>query len=375
MKLLLTALIIFLSFGARAEIASPYDYTWQELAPGVWTGVRENGPRTPVQGTTTFVVSDKGIVVFDGGGAPIVSERVMAKIAEVTDKPITHVIISHWHGDHNFGIWRIVEEYPDVEVVAHSFTYAAMTGAPIEYVNNAHDAVTRYIPVAKNYLETGKSDDGVTPLTDLDLEGYQYLVDHEEELDKEYERYRKTVPTLAFDQKLTIYSGDREIQILHLGTGNTEGDAVMWLPKEKIVATGDLVILPSPYAFNVYPEKWAGTLRALNDLDFDILVPGHGEIQHDRSYTTLMIEALESAAQQAKQFVHDGLSYEQAMEKFDFSAFTERFTKGDAYVERYYQGYFTEPLADAAYRWAKGEVLVKLERDPPAEEESEETEE
>ncbi len=373
MKTLLTALLALWAITARAELADPYTYSWHELAPGVWSGVRENGPRVPVMGTSTFVVGDNGVIVFDGGGAPIMSERLMAKIAEVTDKPITHVIISHWHGDHNFGIWRIVEEFPGVQVIAHSFTYEASVGKPIDYVNRAHDAVTRYLPTVEKYLETGMDDDGVTPLTDLDMEIYRDFKKNVAALDKEFERYRKTVPNLTFENKLVIHSGEREVQILFLGAGNTEGDAIMWLPEEKIVATGDVVVRPTPYAYNVYPEKWAATLRALNDLDFDILVPGHGDIQYDRTYTTLMIGALDSVAQQAKQFVDDGLSYDEAMEKFDLSALDDRFTGGDAYIERYYHGYFTEPLFDSAYRWAKGEVLVKLKDDPePAKEKAEE---
>ncbi len=50
--------------------ADPFQYTWTELAGGVWTGIREDSPRIPVMGTTTFVVGDEGVVVFDGGGIP-----------------------------------------------------------------------------------------------------------------------------------------------------------------------------------------------------------------------------------------------------------------------------------------------------------------
>lgn len=352
---------------AAENIGDPYQYTFTELAPGVWSGVRENGPRVPVMGTSTFVVGDDGVIVFDGGGAPLMSERLMAKIAEVTDKPITHVIISHWHGDHNFGIWRIVEEFPGVQVIAHPFTRAATLGRPMDYVNNAHDAIERYMPTVEERLSTGKSGDGVTPLSELDMEIYHYVKENQEFLDKEFERYAKTLPMVTFENKMTIYTGDREIQILYLGTGNTEGDIVMWLPEEKIVATGDIVVLPTPYAFNVYPKRWAETLRAINALEYKILIPGHGDFQYDTAYTSLMIESLESAAWQAEQFVRDGLSSEVALAKFDFSAFEERFTGGDAYITRYYKGYYTEPLFDAAYRVEKGEVLVKLEREPEPE--------
>ncbi len=60
--------------------ASPFDLTWEEVAPGVWTGIRADSTRTPVLGNTTLVVSSAGVVVFDGGGAPLQSEQVVAKV-------------------------------------------------------------------------------------------------------------------------------------------------------------------------------------------------------------------------------------------------------------------------------------------------------
>lgn len=95
---------VCLMWFALTSQADPFQYTWTEVVPGVWAGIREDSPRIPVMGTTTFVVGDSGVVVFDGGGIPLMSERAITKIRQVTDKPVTHVAVSHWHQDHNFGI-------------------------------------------------------------------------------------------------------------------------------------------------------------------------------------------------------------------------------------------------------------------------------
>jgi hypothetical protein len=76
----------------------PFQFEFQEIGSGVWAGVRPDGPRFPVMGNTTFVISDAGVVVFDGGGMPAMAEQIIAKVRSLTDKPVTHVVISHWHG-------------------------------------------------------------------------------------------------------------------------------------------------------------------------------------------------------------------------------------------------------------------------------------
>ena len=59
-----------------------------------------------------------------------------------------------------------------------------------------------------------------------------------------------------------------------LGRGNTGGDAVVYLPKEKIVIAGDLVVYPIPYVYDGYPSEWIQTLQNLGQLDADTIVPG-----------------------------------------------------------------------------------------------------
>ena len=170
------------------------------------------------------------------------------------------------------------------------------------------------------------------------------------------------MPNVVFDDKLVIYSGSRRIELLLLGHGNTEGDIVMWLPEEKLVATGDLVVLPTPYAFNVPPRAWAATLKSLNNLDYEILVPGHGAIQTDSSYVDLNIEVAESIADQRDELLASGLSTEEMEEQLDFSAFEQRFTGGDEYTRGFYEAYFVEPFRKAASKELSGERMVPIER-------------
>jgi glyoxylase-like metal-dependent hydrolase (beta-lactamase superfamily II) len=357
-KTVLSALILLTTLSTAN--AGPFEFEFTELSPGVWAGVRPDAPRFPVMGSTTFIVSKEGVVVFDGGGMPVMSEQVIAKIRSITDAPVTHVIISHWHGDHNFGVYRFAEEYPDVQFVAQSFTAAAMNSAKIQYIERYPDFIENRLPGFRKIIATGKEEDG-TVLTESDLIEYRRIIEDADEIGAEFKRAQITEPNVVFDENFTIESGGRTIELKNLGHGNTEGDIVLWLPKEKIVATGDIVVLPSPYAFNVPPRAWAKTLQNINDLDYAVLVPGHGKIQRDTAYVDLLIESAISIADQRDGMLAKGMSNEDVEEQLDFSAFEERFTGGDEYIKGYYTAYFEKPFRQAAMKALTGEPMVLLE--------------
>ena len=135
----------------------------------------------------------------------------------------------------------------------------------------------------------------------------------------------------------------------------------MWLPKEELVASGDLVVMPTPYAFNVPPRAWAATLKRLNALDYKILVPGHGEIQRDSRYVDLNIEAAESIADQRDAMVAQGLGHDEIEGRLDFTSFEKKFTGGDEYLTGYYKAYFERPFRKAAIKELSGEPMVPIE--------------
>jgi len=128
--------IILMAFSLSAKSDNgPFRFEFQEISSGVWAGVRSDSSRFPVMGNTTFVISDAGVVVFDGGGMPVMAEQIIAKVRSLTDKPVTHVVISHWHGDHNFGVYRFAEEFPDVQFVTHEFTNSVLNSTRISYID------------------------------------------------------------------------------------------------------------------------------------------------------------------------------------------------------------------------------------------------
>ena len=297
---------------------------------------------------------------------PLMSERVLAKIQEVTPLPVTHIVISHWHGDHNLGIHRIVDAFPSVEVIGHTFTRSAMLGSPMNYARRLPIRIEEILESVNETANSGKDSAG-EPLSEVMLSRYHLVVEHEDVIRSEYNRAKITPPTLSFDDALIIHSGSRTVELRYLGDANTAGDIVMWLPEDKIVATGDMVVFPTPYGFNVPPRVWAETLRNLKALGFETLVPGHGEVQRGTAYVDLLIETAESIANQTDELIAQGLSNEEVEAKLDFSAFRARYTGGDEFLENRWEAWFEGPFRKAALKALTGEPMVVI--GPPAAEE------
>ena len=119
---------------ATAGDSDAYTVELVALHPGVYLIRRPDPLREPVEANAIFVVNEDGVLVFEGGGAPLVAERTIALIQSVTDKPVTHVVNSHWHGDHNLGNQVYKTMFPDARFIGHPETRGAMTGSPMSYV-------------------------------------------------------------------------------------------------------------------------------------------------------------------------------------------------------------------------------------------------
>jgi len=352
----LTVSLLFVSaLNAPAIAEDTFTMEWRELADGVWAGVRPYSYHAPVVGSTVLVIGERGVFVFDPAGFALQGERLVTKTAELTELPITHMAISHWHGDHNLGIYKVLESYPDAEVIAHAFT-AEVFPSPLMGDNTAPDeaeaqATRERVQTA---LDTGVRSDG-TPVTDSMRIYYQSILQNMDLMNAELGRVRIVKPTMIMTDKLSIDLGNRKIELLHPGRGNTRGDIMMYLPDEGILATGDVVVHPTPYGFGSYPRSWAQVLREVKSLEPRFIVPGHGEIMaDDYQYIDLLIKTLDSVANQAESLVAKGKSLEETTAAIDFSAVEEQFTGGDPLLALFFNGWFRLPIGKAAFNEASG---------------------
>ena len=298
-----------------SHAADPFEMEWRELAQGVWVGVRPVSYRSPVMTNTTVVIGDKGVLVFDAAGLAIQGERLVEKVAELTDKPITHIAISHWHGDHSMGDYEVLEKFPAAEVISHEFTArynASPNGEKVEPRDVKGEA--EYRAKVEKALATGVRSDG-TPVTPQWRALYVEMLEHYDFLNEEGARRQVTAPTRTMTDRLVIDLGGREAELRHIAPGNTKGDMFLWLPAERILATGDIVVRPTPYGFYSYPRSWAKVLRELKSYDAKYIVPGHGDVMTDTAYLDLLAETMDLVANQVDAAVKAGKTLEETQRR------------------------------------------------------------
>jgi glyoxylase-like metal-dependent hydrolase (beta-lactamase superfamily II) len=122
------------------------------------------------------------------------------------------------------------------------------------------------------------------------------------------------LPDIMFSERLSIHLGEREIEVLNYGRGVTPGDTFVYLPRERVLLLGDLIVNPITFALSCYPTEWVRVLERIDKLDADVIVTGHGPALHDKSLlhtTTEVFRKLIRAGADAKR---RGLSVDEAKE-------------------------------------------------------------
>jgi glyoxylase-like metal-dependent hydrolase (beta-lactamase superfamily II) len=233
------------------------------------------------------------VFVVDSCFLPSAAREDIAQIRTWTDKPVSFVLNTHFHNHHNLGNRAYMDAFPALTIIAHTETKKDMD----MFGPGSEMREERSLASLQRMMDTGKLDGGRALTADEKVEVKSALSQQSAVID-ELKKVQFQSATLTFDHDFTIDLGNREVQVRFLGRGNTAGDAVAYLPKEKIVAAGDLVVYPIPYIYDGYPTEWIQTLQNLSQLDADTIVPGHGPVMHDKTHILLIRDLLKSAVDQ-----------------------------------------------------------------------------
>jgi glyoxylase-like metal-dependent hydrolase (beta-lactamase superfamily II) len=340
-------LLLGLPWAAHAA-GGVFDLELKPLKDGLYVLQRPDVLRQPVEPNVLVIVNHDDVVVVDPGSVPLAAENAIRLIRTVTDKPVAVLVNTHWHGDHVLGNQVYKKEFPNVRIVAHVNTRRDITGKPMEYIGRQDTMLTGVITEWEGLAAKGE----------LSERRRQMLPDLVAARD-ENRRVQLTPPTETFTDKLVLRHGEREIQVLHLGRGNTEGDAIVWLPRERILASGDLVVAPIPYGFGSFPEQWIATLDQLAAFDFRLLVPGHGELQADRSHIRLVQDMLREVRKQVAVCVKQGMDLAATRKAVDLSAFERRIAGEDKTRQLLFDAWWKQPIVRSAWLEARGEPIVQ----------------
>lgn len=341
--------------GARQGMEGYFERV-DTVAAGVWV-IRQNRAfhLQPV-GNVTVIEQADGLVMVDGGGSPGSGARIADLVAGSSPKPVKALVVTHWHGDHTLGVSAIRARWPELRVIATAATRESLLGAPMgRYAKEAADpAATAEFQASLDPVEeflAVQAADTMQP--SLVRGGYA-------ETQRELELYRRDVeglhivaPTETFETRLTLDDPERPIELMWPGRANTDGDAVAWLPRQRIVVTGDLVVWPIPFGFGSYPADWIEALERVRALGFAVLVPGHGAPQRDAAYVDQLIGLIADMRVQMAGLAPD-LELEASRSALDVSAHRRAFAGDDPWLGLWFDQYWVVPFAESLWNEARG---------------------
>jgi cyclase len=251
--LLFSSLLIFAFF--KTGMSQPS--LVHELAPGVF--VRLADPDKRIIANTGWVVFRDYVLVIDAN-YPWGARAILADLRKTTNKPVRFAFDTHYHADHSFGNSVFVD-----------------AGATIVCSQDCAEESRRKNPAAwTNDKGSGE----------FDLK--QWRLEH---------------PQASFPDRMVFDDGEHRVELNRVGPAHTLGDSVAWLPKERILFTGDLCTTSAANNLadpDANPERWVTTLDGLEKMDIATLIPGHGpignraSIQPQRKYLAAMIEGVKT---------------------------------------------------------------------------------
>jgi cyclase len=338
------------------QVAPHFDV--DRLAPNVYAFIADNTTHDWEDGNVTVVIGDDGVAVIDAP-AGYLSRRHLVEIRKLTQKPIRYVINTHFHRDHLLGDYVYKDASPGVLIVQQDYTATMADRRDPEALVALKGANgEQLLEHLKSTAETGIDVDG-KPLAGYDLARAKRSYEEFLPVYRDAQAARYVSADVTFDSTMTLKLGSTELQLLHLA-GHTLGDTVVWLPKERILVTGDLVIAPVPYGGPDHYNQWIASLNRLISLDASTIVPGHGEVQFSSDYMTLERDLFQSLMDQAAAAVTGGKSVSDFQKTLDLATFESRLVHGDPELQwgwdHYFLGKTNGALAARAYRIAHGDL-------------------
>ena len=238
------------AFASQGDMSEkPISFT--EIGEGLYAFTAEGDPNSGV------IIGDDSVMIIEAQATPRLAQKVIDCVRGVTDKPISHLVLTHYHAVRVLG--------------------ASAFGADQIIMGDAARAMV---------VERGQED------WDSEFQRFPRLFEGHESIPS------LTYPTTTFNDDMTVYLGNRRIDLMHLGRAHTAGDIVIRVPDQNVMFTGDIVEYNSAcYCGDGYFSSWGDTLDNIASFDVDAIAPGRG--------TALLGKALvETAIENTRDFVN-----------------------------------------------------------------------
>ncbi len=332
----------------------PYDVVFDEVREGIWMVSRPDPYRSPVFGNVTVIITDRDVVVVDAGSSPRAARRIIGKIRELTDLPVSTLVNTHGHEDHVLGNQVFVEAYPDIQLVARTGTRDYLESGRVQARVRAFSRAMAAAQEAGEYEAARVARRGLNGDAQVAEHLRRYYQRDIYAVRNEYRDVRVVAPQRVFEGRMVLERPGRTIELLDLGFGKAGSDVVVFIPEERLVIAGDIVTHPIPYGFARLQSEWLASLQRLRRLEFDDVIPGHGEVLVDADYVDDVIALVEFELEAVRETVRSGRDADAAAWDITFAGWAERFVGKDALGRYYFNEWFVKPAVTRAHTELSG---------------------
>ncbi|MEX0276580.1 MAG: MBL fold metallo-hydrolase [Ruegeria sp.] len=231
------------AFASQGDMAEK-KISFTEVGEGLYAFTAEGDPNSGV------IIGDDSVMIVEAQATPRLANKVIECVRSVTDKPITHVALTHYHAVRVLG--------------------ASAFGAQQILMSDMARAMV---------VERGKED------WDSEFQRFPRLFEGHESIPG------LTWPTTTFSDTMTVYLGNRRVDLMHLGRAHTAGDIVIHVPDQNVMFTGDIVEYHSAcYCGDGHFSDWSDTLDQIKWFDVDAIAPGRGDALVGKDMVNAAIE-------------------------------------------------------------------------------------
>ncbi len=304
-------LLLLLPLALPAQTKAPMHVPPRKIqvADGIYLFITPPYSDVGLDGNAVVILSDQGVLVFDANGTPAAATAVLGEIRKLTSKPVRYLVYSHWHWDHWYGAEVYRKAFPGLQIISHEKTRELMMGPALRFNQPGLDT---QLPEHIDYVAKLAADAGAKFPPGADLAKLQRHLSEDRFFLAQKRGVHHTFANLTFTDSLTVHLGKRDIRVLHYDRAVTPGDAFLYLPNERVLITGDLLINPISFALGCFPTGWLNTLERMETLEADVIVPGHGEPLKDKVLLRTDIALFRELIRRGGEAKARGLDVEQA---------------------------------------------------------------
>ena len=299
-------------------------------------------------GNGVAILAPEGVFFIDTYLQFNYAEEAIRRLKKITKLPVKYVFNTHSHNDHTSGNGVFRRIYPESRLIVNEASVVGLEGRVKAKVEGEKAFIDGELAQADTEVKLGKTIRGGTVLTGTMKEYWELSLREAREYRQQYRPEKYVSPDIVFGDTLVMRWGNLTLKMIHMrDDGHSRADMIVWIPEQRLLVAGDLVVAPTPYYSLPGITKAVRALIAMNPA---IIIPGHGPVEYDLSYMQLLERAFSTYQRAAEEAVAARIPERRAMDSIAFRDIDRAFTGSDEMKIWAYEAFFTRNVIHLTYQ-------------------------